>query len=140
MTCEMWKRLLQKLYTMNSRQRQHGWLMVEMVVALFVIFTLTAALTTITLTAGKGNRMLWARRQALAAAEAQLDCLTQSGAPLPEAEFKRLWPSFDCTIEIVAGTGSTAQLQRAQVTVAGRVNKKKICVTKQRYIIEREAQ
>lgn len=133
--CQMHKRWVQKRYTMNMRQRQNGWLMVEVVVSLVVLATLAGSLIAITLSAGNGNRMLWARQQALAAVEAQLDCLTQSGLPLPQTEFERLWPRFDWSMEKTS-VGPAAGLNRVDITVTGRVNKKVIRVSGRRYIAE----
>ena len=122
----------------HNKHRQHGWLMIEVLVTIWILVMLTGALTAVTLTAGKGNRQLWARQQALYAVEAQLDCLTHAAAPLPAEEFERLWPGFVSAIEFAPGTGPNEGLEYATVTVTGRVSKKDIRVTGQRYIPRRD--
>ena len=123
---------------MYAKRRQRGWLMIEVVVTVSILVLLGGAMTAVLLSAGNGNRMLWARQQAATAVEAQLDCLTQSGAALPAGEFERLWPDLACTIDSVGGEGPTAGLERVAVTVTGRVKTKTIAVTGQRYIVRRE--
>lgn len=123
---------------MSNQYRQHGYLMIESMVTISIIALLAGVLSTVMYTAGKGNRQLWARQQALHAVEAQLDCLTRTAVPLPEEEFKRLWPDFASAIEFTPGTGPNKGLEYAAVTVTGRVSRKNIRVTGQRYIPQRD--
>lgn len=112
--------------------------MIEVLVTLTLLATLAGVLTAVLLSAGKGNRILWARQQALAAVEAQLDCLSAGGEPLGAEVFERLWPDFEVSLDFVPGVGATDGLVCAEVTVAGRVQKKHISVTGRRYIPCRE--
>ena len=123
---------------MRVKRRQHGWLMIEVLVTISIMVMLAGALTAVMLSAGKANRYLWARQQALAAVEAQLDCLSRVAAPLPAEEFERLWPNFASAIEFTPGLGPTEGLECVEVTVTGRVNTKNISVTGRRYILKRD--
>lgn len=119
---------------MQKQRRHNGWLMVETLTAISILVMLAGVLAALMYSAGKGNRMLWARQQAAAAVEAQLDCLSRSGAALPTEAFERLWPDLACTIETAPGDGAAAGLTIAEVTVTGRVKTKIISVTGRRYL------
>lgn len=125
---------------MNARRPKHGWMMVEMVVAMLVLGTLAGVLAAVNLSAAAGNRKLWFRTQAAVALEAQLDCLTQTGLPLPTEEFQRLWPSFEATVQTHAGQADTTGLVRVEVTITGRLDHNTIRIRGQRYMPEREDQ
>jgi type II secretory pathway pseudopilin PulG len=106
-----------ELLKMRHKRRQCGWLMIEVLVTISILVLLAGALTGVMLSAGKGNRMLRSKQQALAAVAAQLDCLSHAGAPLPKEESERLWPNFSCTIIIVSGDGLTELLECGEGTV-----------------------
>ena len=98
------------------RQRQNGWLTIEVLVTIAVIVVLMGTIAAAVITAGKGNRRLWAKQQAILAAEAQLDCLTAAGAALPQEQFERLWPGFSYEIRTL-NTAAADGLEHVEVVV-----------------------
>ncbi len=128
--CQMCRAIEKQKRRSHSRR---GWLMVDLMVTLAVLLALTGAMAAIAHSAGRANRVLWAKQQAIAAVEAQLDCLTLTGAPLPKAELTRLWPGV--TITVTLTPVEAAGLVRAEATAAYRVKTRTTTVTGCRYIV-----
>jgi hypothetical protein len=66
--------------------------MVECAWAISILGMLVGAGAYVSHHVGQFNRHELARRRCLAAAEAQIDSIAETGKPLPAAEVKRLWP------------------------------------------------
>jgi type II secretory pathway pseudopilin PulG len=90
-------------------------------------------LVLISATAGN-NRRLHATQRCLAAAQAQLDSLAATGAPLADADVARLWPGVRVTADESAGEGDWASLRLLSVTAATEIDSRPVRVTLRRYV------
>jgi hypothetical protein len=84
----------------------------------------------------KFNRYQLVRQQCTAAAQAQLESITTTGKPIPNADFKRLWPKLDINIKSSAGTDQWQGLSLVEVTANGMSYNKEVKVSLARYILE----
>ena len=114
--------------------RRKGSLSVELTVTITLMILLTAVLAETMFTAGKSNRIQWARRECLNAAAAQLDSFTASGKPLDSETFERLWPNLRCSIRTGEGHGDWQGLMRIEVEISRRVQRKEIIIVQSRYV------
>lgn len=117
----------------NRIHHRRGMSVLECVFALGILGMLTAMGTYAFGEAGEANRRHVAHRQCVAAAEAQLESIAQTGEPLPADEVGRLWPGVDVTVERRAGKGDWKG--SVQYTVTARsIRQSGVTVTLQRYV------
>ena len=121
-----------------TRKPQRGWMTLELVVALVVLVAMISALGSLMYSSGMYNQLLLARRQCYAAGQAQLDCITKTGGPVPPDEFARLWPGVECVVRRVPGAGEWSALELVEVSVRTRVRNKTVEVLCNRYVTVRE--
>ena len=120
------------------RDIQRGWMTLELVVALVVLVAMISALGSLMYSSGMYNQLLLARRQCYAAGQAQLDCITKTGRPVPPDEFARIWPGVECAVRRVPGAGEWSTLELVEVSVRTRVRNKTVEVLCNRYVTVRE--
>ena len=69
------------------------------------------------------------------AAQAELDSITTTGKPIPDEDFKRLWPKLGVNIKRSAGTGQWQAMTLVEVTATGKSFNKEVNVQLARYIL-----
>jgi hypothetical protein len=84
----------------------------------------------------KFNRYQLVRQQCMAAAQGELDSITTTGKPIPDEDFKRLWPKLDVNIKSSAGTDQWQGLSLVEVTANGMSYSKEVKVKLARYVLE----
>ena len=84
----------------------------------------------------KFNRYQLVRLQCIAAAQAELDSITATGKPIPDEDFKRLWPKLEVNLESSVGANQWQGLSLVEVTTKGMSYNKEVKVKLARYVLE----
>lgn len=119
-----------------KNKKYSGFLLTEVIVAAGVLGIILVALALSMYGFAKFNRYQLVRQQCTAAAQAQLESITTTGKPIPDADFKRLWPKLDINIKSSAGTDQWQGLSLVEVTANGMSYNKEVKVSLARYILE----
>lgn len=119
-----------------KNKKYSGFLLTEVIVAAGVLGIILVALALSMYGFAKFNRYQLVRQRCTAAAQAQLESITTTGKPIPDADFKRLWPKLDVNIKSSAGTGQWQGLSLVEVTANGMSYTKEVKVSLARYILE----
>ncbi len=105
---------------MSSINIKHkGYLLTEIIIAIAVLGFLLSAFTASLNGFGRLNRVQLVRQQCIAAAQAQLDSIAATGKPIPDEDFKRLWPKLSVSIKQSDGTGQWQGLKLLVVEANG---------------------
>ena len=119
-----------------KNKKYSGFLLTEVIVAAGVLGTILVALALSMYGFAKFNRYQLVKQQCIAAAQAQLDSITTTGIPIPDKDFKRLWPGLDVNIKSSAGAGQWQGLSLVEVTANGMSYTKEVKVRLARYVLE----
>jgi hypothetical protein len=120
---------------MSYRKREcGGFLLTEIIVALTVLATLLAGMAFSLNGLAKFNRYQLIRQQCIAAAQAELDCLTSTGKPIKDEDFSRIWPGLSVSIEKSDGQGQWQGIQLVKVRTNGKYLRKHVTVELSRYV------
>ena len=65
----------------------------------------------------KFNRYQLVRQRCIAAAQAELESMAATGAPVSDEDFARLWPKLSVSIKKSPGTGQWLSMQLVEVTL-----------------------
>ena len=120
----------------GKNKKYSGFLITEIIVASAIIGMLLVSLAMSMYGFAKFNRYQLVRQQCIAAAQAELDCITITSKPIPDEDFKRLWPKLDVNIKNSAGTGQWQGLSLVEVTTNGMSYSKEVKVKLSRYVLE----
>jgi type II secretory pathway pseudopilin PulG len=115
-----------------------GFLLAELIIALTILAMLLAGMAFSLNGMAKFNRYQLIRQQCIAAAQAELDSLTAMGRPVPDEDFKRLWPELRVSIEKTPGTGQWQGMELVEVTASGKSFRKQVQIKLSRYILRDE--
>jgi hypothetical protein len=86
---------------------------------------------------GKFNRYQLVRQQCTSVAQAQLDSIAATGKPIPDEDFKRLWPKLNVSVEESAGAGQWKGMRFVEVTASGiGLREKEVKVRLSRYFLD----
>lgn len=118
------------------KEKYRGFLAVEMTIALAILGLLIVGLALSMNVIVRFNRHQLVRQQCIAAIQAQLDSIAATGKPVPEEEFKRLWPKLNISIEQSPGQGQWQSMKLVKVTATGKSFRKEILVNLSRYIVD----
>ncbi len=119
-------------------RKQRGFLSIEILVTLALLMMLFGVLMEMMFRSARFNRVQWARQTCLNAVQAQLDCLTALGRPLPDEECRRLWPAVQLTVRLTPAEGTWAGLTRAEIQAEQRILRKTIRIQQSRYVLLQE--
>ncbi|MDT8303069.1 MAG: type II secretion system protein [Sedimentisphaerales bacterium] len=119
-----------------KNKKYSGFLLTEVIVAAGVLGIILVALALSMYGFAKFNRFQLVRQQCTAAAQAELESITTTGKPIPDEDFKRLWPRLDVNIKSSAGTGQWQGLSLVEVTTNGMSYTKEVKVSLARYVLE----
>jgi hypothetical protein len=106
-----------KLSVKNIKRK--GYLLTEIIVSIAVLGVLILAFTVSLNGFGRFNRVQLVRQQCTAAAQAQLDSIAATGKPIPDEDFKRLWPRLSVSIKQSDGIGQWQGLKLLEVETGG---------------------
>ena len=120
----------------GKNKKYDGFLMAEIIVALTIMGTLLIGLALSLHAFRKFNHYQMVRQRCIAAAQAQLECITATGRPISSEDFKRLWPRLDVSIKTKAGAGQWEGMKLAEVTASGKSLGKEVKVQLSRYILQ----
>jgi len=119
-----------------NNKKYKGYLLTEVIVAASVLGIILIALALSMYGFAKFNRYQLVKQQCTAAAQAQLESITTTGKPIPDDDFKRLWPRLDVNIKSSAGTDQWQGLSLVEVTANGMSYSKEVKVKLSRYVLE----
>jgi len=118
-----------------KNKKYGGFFITEIVVALSILAILLVGLALSLYGFAKFNRYQLVRQQCIAAAQAELDSITITGKPIPDEDFKRLWPKLGVDIKRSVGTGQWQAMTLVEVTANGKSFNKEVKVQLARYIL-----
>ena len=122
-----------------KNKKYGGFFITEIVVALSILAILLVGLALSLYGFAKFNRYQLVRQQCISAAQAELDSITIMGKPIPDEDFKRLWPKLGVNIKRSAGTGQWQGMTLVEVTANGKSFNKEVNVQLARYILVNES-
>ncbi len=120
----------------GKNRKNKGFFLTEIIIASAIIGMLLVGLAMSMYGFAKFNRYQLVRQQCIAAAQAELDSITTTGKPIPDEDFKRLWPRLDINIKSSAGTGQWQAMALIEVTANGMSYSKEVKVKLSRYVLE----
>ncbi len=124
---------------MSGKNKKYGgFFITEIVVALSILAILLVGLALSLYGFAKFNRYQLIRQQCISAAQAELDSIATTGTPIPDEDFKRLWPKLGVNIKRSAGTGQWQGMTLVEVTATGKSFYKEVNVQLARYILGNE--
>lgn len=103
-----------------NRTRQHGFLTAELLTGTALLGVIIVGLAVILNGFAKSNHYQWSRQRCTAAAQAQLDSITATGAPVDPQELQRLWPNVTVAVERTPAGAPWDGLELVQVTATTR--------------------
>ena len=122
-----------------KNKKYGGFFITEIVVASAILGILLVGLAMSMYGFAKFNRYQLVRQQCIAAAVAQLDSITTTGKPIPDEDFKRLWPKLGVNIKSSAGAGQWQGMKLVEVTANGKSFNKEVKVQLARYVLADES-
>lgn len=120
----------------GKNKKYSGFFLTEIIVASAILGILLVGLAMSLYGFAKFNRYQLVRQQCISAAQAELDSITTTGKPIPDEDFKRLWPKLYVNIKTSAGTDQWQAIVLVEVTTNGMSYNKEVKVTLARYILE----
>ncbi len=104
---------------MSTRNaKHHGFLLTEIIIALSILGLLLGGLGVSLAGFARFNRYQLTRQQCIAAAQAQLECISATGRPIPEQDVTRLWPRLTVSVKETPGVGQWQGLTLVEVTAS----------------------
>ena len=122
-----------------NNKKYGGFFITEIVVASAILAILLVGLALSLYGFAKFNRYQLVRQQCIAAAQAELDSITITGKPIPDEDFKRLWPKLGVNIKSSAGTRQWQAMTLVEVTANGMSFSKEVKVQLARYVLADES-
>ena len=126
--------LISILQKPGNNRKHGGFLFTEIVVAMAILGLLLVGLALSLDGFARFNRYQLVRQQCTAAAQAELDSITATGGPIPDEDFKRLWPKLSVSIAESAGAGQWQGMRLVEVTANGMSFSKEVEVQLARYV------
>ena len=116
-----------------KNKRREGLLLTEIVVSMAILGILVAVLALSLHGFAKFNRYQLVRQQCTAAAQAELESMAATGAPVTDEDFDRLWSDLDVSIKKSPGTGQWSAMELVEVTTVGRSFDREVKIQLSRY-------
>lgn len=123
----------------GKNKKRGGFFITEITVASAILGILLVGLALSLYGFAKFNRYQLVRQQCIAAAQAELDSIAIMGKPIPDEDFKRLWPKLDVNIKSTAGTGQWQEITLVEVTAKGKSFNKEVKVQLAGYVLADES-
>jgi hypothetical protein len=115
-------------------RKENGLIMAELIVALSVLTLLLVGFAMALGAYSAINHFYMSKQRCIAAAQAQLDCISVTGKALSEEEFKELWPKVELSIEKSQGADQWQGLTLVRVTTKAKTGGRTVTVELSRYI------
>lgn len=119
---------------MDKNRKYHGFLLIEVIVAISVLGILVIAFALSLNGFARFNRFQLVRQQCTAAAQAQLDSIAKTGKPVPDELFQRLWPKLSVSIKQSEGAGQWQGLNLVEAEASGMSFSRQVKVKLARYV------
>ena len=119
----------------GKNKKYSGFLLMELTVSLTIVGILLVGLALSLDGFRRFNRYQLVRQRCTAAAQAQLDSIAVTGKPIPDEDFKRLWPKLSISINKADGTSQWVGMKLIEVTTRGKSFNKEVKVQLCRYIL-----
>jgi type II secretory pathway pseudopilin PulG len=116
-----------------ENKRREGFLLTEIVVSMAILGILVAALALSLHGFAKFNRYQLVRQQCIAAAQAELESMSATGAPIPDDDFDRLWSNLNISIKKSPGIGQWSAMELVEVTAVGSSFNREVKIQLSRY-------
>lgn len=116
-----------------KNKRREGFLLTEIVVSMAILGIIVAALALSLYGFAKFNRYQLVRQQCIAAAQAELESMAATGAPVPDEDFARLWPKLSVSVKKSPGIGQWSAMELVEVTTVGRSFDREVKIQLSRY-------
>ena len=116
-----------------KNKRREGFLLTEIVVSMAILGILVAALALSLHGFAKFNRYQLVRQQCIAAAQAELERIAATGAPIPDEDFDRLWSNLNISIKKSPGIGQWSAMELVEVTTIGSSFDREVKIQLSRY-------
>ncbi len=117
-----------------KKMRRHGFLTAELLVATALLGLIITGLAVSMNGFSMFNGYQWTRQRCTAAAQAQLDSIAATGAPIDEQELKRLWSEVEVVVETTPGGPPWDGLELVQVTATAQAGAREVTIHLTRYI------
>ena len=117
-----------------TKDKYQGFLLTEAIVALSLLGLLLVGLALSLHTMAKFNRYQLIRQRCIAAAQAQLDSIATTGAPVSDEDIERLWPGLKVSVRRAPGAGQWQGLELIEVTARGKSSRKEVTIRLSRYV------
>jgi type II secretory pathway pseudopilin PulG len=117
-----------------KKEKYKGYLLTEIIMSIFVLGFLILAFTLSLNGFARFNRVQLVRQQCTAAAQAQLDSIAATGKPIPDEDFKRLWPKLSVSIKQSDGAGQWQGTKLVEVEADGMGFSQPVKIRLSRYI------
>jgi type II secretory pathway pseudopilin PulG len=117
----------------GKNKRYEGFLLTELTVSMTILGILVAGLALSLHGFAKFNRYQLVRQQCIAAAQAQLESMAATGAPVPDEDFDRLWSNLSISIKKSPGTDQWSAMELVEVTAVGKSFRKEVKIQLSRY-------
>lgn len=124
---------------MRRKTEHSGFLLTELIVAMTVLVIILSCMAMMLKVFRDVNQYQLARQQCIAAAQAQLDCITVTHRPIKEEDVNRLWPKVSMVTEETDGKEQWQGLKLVKVRATAAVGSKEVIVELARYIKPQEA-
>ena len=108
--------------------------MAELIMALAVLTVLLTSFAMALGTFSAVNHFYMSKQRCIAAAQAQLDSISVTGRPLPDNDFKNLWPLVELSIHKSQGSGQWQGLTLVSVKTTAKTCGRTVTVELSRYI------
>lgn len=120
---------------MFAKNGKHGgFVLTEIAVAMTILGILLACLAFSLHGFAKFNSYQLVRQRCIAAAQAELDCITATGRQIPDEDFSRLWPKLSVSVRKAAGTGQWQGMDLVEATATGKSFRKEVQIQLSRYV------
>lgn len=117
-----------------TNNKYRGFFLTEVIVGLSLLGLLLAGLALSLHTMAKFNRYQLIRQRCIAAAQAQLDSIVTTGAPVRDEDVERLWPGLSVSCRRSPGTGQWQGLELIEATASGKSFRKDVTIRLSRYV------
>jgi prepilin-type N-terminal cleavage/methylation domain-containing protein len=114
--------------------KRPGFVLIELVTAIFIIGLMLAALAVSLDGYARFNDYLLTRQRCTASAQAQLDSIAVTGEMISDKDMQRLWPNIKISVERSEGVGQWKGLELVKVCADAKSRRKTVHLQLSRYI------
>jgi len=124
----------------RTRRQSGGWTAIEALATIMILGMLLGGLGIAQWRMGEFNAVQHARRQCVAAAQAQIESLAARGKGMDGSDARRLWPGVSVAVEQSPGGGQWQGLTLVRATGSTEAKGRPVRVSLARYLPAERAQ